>query len=61
MAQWLREFTALSKDPSLIPSTHIKLLPITCNSISTGYDALIWNCGTPYRTHAQNNENKSLQ
>lgn len=36
MLQWLRAIAALAKDPSLVPSTHIRQPPTAYNSSSRG-------------------------
>lgn len=36
MAQWLGALAVLSKDPSLVPSTHVQQLAIACNFSSRG-------------------------
>ena len=33
MAQWLRTHTSIEEDQTLAPSTHVRHLRITCNSI----------------------------
>lgn len=42
MAQQLRVFDDITGDLSLVHSTHVRQLIAACNSISRGFDALIW-------------------
>lgn len=49
MARQLRALTALADDSTLVPSTHIRQLTITCNFSSKGFDALFW---TPQNLHS---------
>lgn len=43
MAQQLRVLDDVTGDPSLVHSTHVRQLITACNSISRGFDALIWS------------------
>jgi len=48
VAQQLRVLSALVEDPGLSLSVNIRLLAITCNSSSRGYDAPFWS---PHALH----------
>lgn len=45
MAQWLREFAVLAKDPSSV--LRIYIMARDCNSSSRGFNILVW----PPHTH----------
>lgn len=56
MAYTLRALTALAKDMSLIPNTHIRHFTTTCDSGFRGYDVLFLSS----QMHTHTNKNKTI-
>lgn len=50
-APWLIAHFALPEDCSLVPSTHIIQLTVTCNSSSRGSDSLLDSMGSCTHVH----------
>lgn len=53
VSQRLKAFTALAGDQRSIPSTHMRLLTIACDSRSSGFKALFGTSQVPVHAHTQ--------